>query len=73
MITVKQLRKQLAPFPDDAKVVLSQDSEGNEFRPLAEATYDVYVPANEWRGELIGEHDPRPANAVDACVLWPIN
>ena len=68
-MTVADLVKLLSTLPQDAVVVQSRDSEGNDFSPLSEASVERYVAITKWRGELIeGGED-----GVPAVVLWPTN
>jgi len=73
---VKQLKDLLADMPDDALVVLSQDSEGNGFSPLG--SYDKglrYIPGRRpWQQGQVYQADDvefRNDSALPALVLWP--
>lgn len=74
-MTVAELRSELAKYPDDMPVVLSQDSEGNEHRPLADVSSELYEPDTDWRGNVLAEEDEADASdsAYRAVSLWPIN
>ena len=79
-MTVKELRDALSNLPDDALVVLSQDSEGNRFGPLDEVLAGKYDFESEWAGKFFENevlNDPifeQPSpDAVSAVCLWPVN
>ena len=74
-MTVGELITELAELPDDMPVVLSRDSEGNEFRPLADVSNGVYEPDGVYSGNVLAEEDEDNAskNAYKAVLLWPIN
>lgn len=61
-LTVKELRKILADIPDDTLVVLSGDSEGNEFSPLCGFSSGVYQPGHKpWqKGHFYDEAEAPP-------------
>jgi hypothetical protein len=80
---VKELRTLLESLPDDMLIVMSSDSEGNGYSPLAGDCVGKYVPENTWCGAfydileyedevedgMIDEND----TVVDALALWPTN
>jgi len=84
---VKDLKELLTNVPDDTLVVLSRDSEGNNYSPLDDFSHQTYVPDSEWSGEIylqelteefkdIGYTDEdmyHGNNGVKAIVMWPIN
>ena len=74
-MTIKQLMAILKTAPDDgAPVVLSKDSEGNMFSPLAEVSGAFYEAKNKWCGEIYDLNDKNaPKKAQPAIVLWPMN
>lgn len=70
-MTVEELRQALADLP----VVMSKDSEGNRFSPLAEAQPDAHYQADsDWSGEVVhpDDFDEYP-DAIPAVCLWPTN
>lgn len=82
------LRAQLAELddlPGDTIVILSKDSEGNRFSPLADLDTGLYDAETTWMGdrymtdedrEATGQPDeyPKaPESAVPAVFLWPTN
>lgn len=80
-MTVGELKKHLASIADDRIVVLSRDSEGNQYRPVAldgygEAGYIASIP-DGWYGSVTNPDDPPGywdgREQVPALVLWPIN
>lgn len=84
---VKDLRDILASLPDDMEIIMSKDSEGNNFSPLYEVDKNsIYIPETTWYGTVY--HDSWTAE--EACfddkeewqevlknprvlVLWPTN
>lgn len=70
-MTVGELKSALANKADDLEVVMSKDSEGNEFSPWAEWSYGVYTPNSTWSGEF--ESRQRYTKTVNALCLWPVN
>lgn len=81
-MTVKELKALLSSASDDALVVLSKDSDGDRFSPLAgvDTSPDrIYVPENTWCGE-ISRLGPEALElgldlgaATRCVVLWPTN
>lgn len=71
-MNVGQLKGSLAGIPDDTLVVLSRDSEGNRFSPLAEDSWDLYVAESAWSGDVVHPDDAAEyPEAVNVVVLWP--
>jgi len=68
-MNAEELIEFLEGYPGDTQIIMSKDSEGNNFTPLDEAIFDYYAPENEGRGELTRISDP---DAEPAIVLWPI-
>src|SRR5579862_2375574 len=62
----------LAAVAPGVHVVLSKDSEGNDFSPLFQVSLGVYRARDSWRGEVddLPEGQVGGANAV---VLWPMS
>ena len=52
IMTVGDLIKQLKGFDKTRKVILSKDSEGNDFSPLDECSTGMYVPESTWNGTV---------------------
>lgn len=68
-MTLAEFRKALDGFPDDFRVILSKDAEGNGFSPLSQVDGPMtYEEESSWSGEVYEDHDN------DNCVvLWPVN
>jgi hypothetical protein len=78
-MTVKELIEMLKDLPQDHQVIMSKDSEGNGFSPMAESfSRLMYVPDSTWSGEVLSEEDHKEYENegpfVENCVvLWPTN
>jgi hypothetical protein len=72
MITVKQLREILDQLEPERVIILSKDSEGNNFSPLNNLSPEQYVPVNTWSGWLLMDGETGEL-AKPAIVLWPTN
>lgn len=78
-MNVGQLKAELAEYPDDMQIILSQDEEGNGFSPLYDVAesmwageYDqTYVPDEFIGTQGYTEEDRAPEDAVKVLVLWP--
>ena len=68
---VKELKKLLENYPDDHDVIMSCDSEGNSYSPLADIFSAEYVPDSTYSGELAYE-DESDIN-YNSIVLCPTN
>lgn len=74
-MTVKELKKLLAEYPDDYTVILSTDSEGNQFSHAASditeveeiggKPYDVDLQFDDEEEEGQSEMNP------NAIIIWP--
>ena len=53
-MTVGQLRKALAGYPDGTPLVVQSDAEGNDFHPLASASWGWWRP--DWQ-EPVSDED----------------
>jgi hypothetical protein len=81
-MNVQQLKEILADVPDDYLVVMSSDTEGNNYSPLSGWAIGEYVADTTWSGEVyfdnkdedddIGEGEDW-VEAQFALVLWPVN
>jgi hypothetical protein len=84
----KDFKKLAAEVGDDDIIVMSRDSEGNSFSPLAEASEGNYAtdPGAPWYGEVhlrkltpalieqgYTEEDLGPEDAKPCICLWPTN
>lgn len=85
-MTVRDLLEALEGIDPDRLVVMSKDSEGNGYSPLADVNPDnIYVADSTWSGDIWpGEYDSEwfddqedfetiKAEGVSAVVLWPTN
>ncbi|MEU6720385.1 hypothetical protein ABZ897_53795 [Nonomuraea sp. NPDC046802] len=70
-MTWGQLKELRAGQPDDAKVILSSDPEGNRFTPLGMVSPNAqFVPTPDgWDNEVVGK--PRPGS-TPCLLLWPL-
>jgi hypothetical protein len=68
---VKNLIELLLKENPEAEVIMSRDSEGNSFGPLADTGTGFYVAETTWSGELY--EDAPLTDHVSAVVLWPTN
>jgi hypothetical protein len=69
---VKDLIELLSNLPGEHEVILSKDSEGNEFSPLADHGLQMYVSNSTWSGDIYSEEDVEDYRE-NAVVLWPTN
>ena len=75
-MTKKELIEILADVPDDYLIVLSSDSEGNSYSPLSGYGKVMYMPENEYSGEIYDEESAEDMEfeyVENAFVLWPTN
>jgi len=75
---ISELKDLLEEYPDDYEVVLSKDSEGNDYSPLGELEEMLYVPDTTYSGDVytLKEHNEEFDNdcaQLNAVVLWPAN
>ena len=70
MLTVGDLREQIADLPDSLIIVLAKDAEGNDYSPLGCMGTNRYRPHNSWSGN-VSKHPHK--DSVPALVLEPIN
>jgi hypothetical protein len=69
---VNDLIELLKSFPSDAEVIISKDSEGNEFSPIDEVSLVLYSPNG--RGEIYAQNEKELAGAaIDAVVVFPVD
>lgn len=85
-MTVGELIELLQKEDPEREVIISMDSEGNEFSPLSDYSPELYVPDSTWSGEIyleeLTEEDIENGyteddvydgtDGVKAIVLWPI-
>ena len=74
MMTVRDLKLMLEEWDENLVVLMSSDSEGNQFSPLAEIGDGLGVQATAWEWDVfnLDEQDEAP-NAKPVVVLWPTN
>ena len=86
-MTIKELIQELLEYPLDYEVIMSKDSEGNNFSPLRQLNDNIYVPDSSHSGliflmeldyDLIkaGYSEDDLYHGDDgqkAIVLWPKN
>lgn len=78
MRTVRELVELLLTLDQDAVVILSADSEGNGYSPLAQVEPCEYIPDSTWNGDVVSpEDDPEDIyhydQRVSAVGFWPTN
>ena len=69
-MTIKELIKQLESYPDYYEVIVSKDSEGNGFSPLASIYEGLYIPETSWSGEFLYK-DESDINEDSLCPSSP--
>lgn len=67
---VRDLIKELEKVNPDLDVVLSKDSEGNCYSPIAHADVGQYEPESTWSGEWNQECS---ASDINSVCLFPVN
>jgi hypothetical protein len=73
-VTVGELLELLSGYPEDARIILSKDIEGNDYSPLAQVEEGIYEPYSTWSGEFYGLDDTDDTESGERVVaLWPIN
>jgi hypothetical protein len=73
-ITVKHLIAILKQCNPESIIVLSRDSEGNEFHPMVEEiAFGKYAPHNPERPYMGGELEDSSEKDSNAVCLWPSN
>ncbi len=87
-MNVGELREYLKELPEDMKIILQKDCEGNGYSPLAGGDDEyVYVEENSYSGEVYSknwsiedccmedeeEEYNRIMNSPSVLVLYPIN
>jgi hypothetical protein len=67
-MTVSDLIALLKELPQEALVVLSRDSEGNDFSPLSESySKGVYIQDSAWAGDF---QSPPPPESLDPHDMY---
>ena len=63
-MNVKELKKFIKDLPDDMKIILQKDSEGNGYSPLSCLDDNcIYIPDTTWSGDVLD----LAWSADDAC------
>lgn len=75
-MTVKELINLLKKQPSDFQVVLSSDSEGNDYSPISGYAQGFYLPKDLFHGNFTDVSCPhfnkyQMEKARDAIVLYP--
>lgn len=60
----------IAKIKPKAKVVVSQDAEGNGFSPLCQLSLGAWVPGRLGRGEFYAAQTPGDDAGANAVCLW---
>ena len=69
---VRELIEMLEKLDDDVMVVMSRDSEGNGFSPIADVDASHYTAFNTHSGECLHPDDVADYPDAEPCVcLWP--
>jgi hypothetical protein len=71
VVRVSELVAQLSAQSPDDLVVISADSEGNHFSPVAQITSAEYRGNTPFSGDIATEDDD-DFRGVNAVVLWPV-
>jgi len=77
-MTVKELIGKLKKMEPNQLVVMSKDSEGNNYSPISGIDNGRYLPTETWYGERLYDcpdvaECEHAKNEVKAVFLWPIN
>jgi hypothetical protein len=76
---VKDLIETLKNIDPEKEIVMSKDSEGNSFSPLADWCHGYYVPSTKWSGDLYNSKEEAVGDgiaddkALECVALWPTN
>lgn len=84
---VKDLIKELSKFDGELTIVMSSDSEGNNYSPLDDISIGYYMKESPYSGEMYyfnelteelrkegySEDDLAPINAEKVVIFHPIN
>lgn len=74
-MTVKELINKLQELPEDHKIVMSKDAEGNSYSPLSNISEGVYVADSTWSGDYYdtGDAEEEEIEGAPVICLWPVN
>jgi hypothetical protein len=71
-IKAGELRALLSVLPPDTLIVMSKDSEGNDYSPLSTVEKGFFFPETSYSGEVGGIYTAR-TGGIPALILWPTN
>lgn len=75
-MNVRELIQELMQYPEDCVVILSSDSEGNNYSPVTVVDRVQYVAESSCYGRLFDpdeEEEEEGNKSVEAVALWPAN
>ncbi len=73
-MNVEELIRRLQQLDPQTIIVMSSDSEGNEYSPLAGMALGWYAPESTWGGMFRNDDNDEPDEGeLEALCLWPIN
>ena len=72
-MTVKEMIELLQDLPQDHKVIMSKDSEGNSFSPFEDYSEGIYTEETTWYGDWRQDEDLEKGEKENAICLWPVN
>jgi hypothetical protein len=73
-VKVKELIAKLGIIDPEYDIIISSDMEGNNFSPLYELSEGMYIPNNDYSGDLYEEEYTDEEEYKPNCVvLFPTN
>ena len=70
---VSEFIEALNQFPKDAEIIISSDSEGNNFSPISGFEQVLYSPIGQGDIYNLVEKEVIGENAINAVVLYPLD
>jgi len=70
---VKDLIEKLSLVNPNTIIVMSSDSEGNNYSPLSDLFLGKYEPETAWSGHVYDSREDDVSDLEDAIVLEPMN
>ena len=70
---ISEFIESLSCFPQDAEIILSQDSEGNSFFPVDDVAQVLYSLVGQGDVYNLEEKEAAGENAINAVVLYPLD
>ena len=65
-MNIKELKELINDLPDDMDIIMSSDSEGNNYSPLSNVDPNyIYIPDNSWSGDVYSTN----WTADDVCMI----